>query len=695
MASKKPLVEYLKIEGSAMRELGNSLIEEMNKIQQELNSIQGSDRIGDQVKAMQARMTKRAMNMSIAAIQKNTEGAILKGYADAAAMASYLVSDDEKTLLRLISGDTSLANLAENEALRAMGGVETVMARRKMSQMPLSEQVYKTGLIAKGQVDKYVDRALVRGLSWGDFAKGAKDLIDPNTPGGVAYAAKRLARTEINNAFHAATAERYANSGVAGLTVDWNLSESHPTPDLCNKYEEDGPYDPEQMPKKPHPMCLCYVTANLPSEDDFLQNLFGKGFIDSDMEMLPPQAVAKVRKMEAKVPPKTTIPKSDLFSGWSKEEEGILYDYSINSFEMNKPNSDKGDSTLAQRVRALQAAIRRTNVGSEQTVRRVASGGSLGSDLEAAWRSKGLFRDNRFLSTAKESTYDWDEMLDYFASGPNPVLMEIKLKAKDKGVFIGKKFEDRPGSMGDQGEILLPRDTPLRVVGRRKEPETGAWIYEMEIDSVVKAPAPKAYAPDFSIEEGMSKAESARKILESTMYDRKGNYNKAAGWTSESARAWSSYTEMGHKEMNLLLRDPKAFAAKWANDPSYAQHYEQQVKLVMGILEKNKTLSDTVVARGVLVGPGFNPATFKAGDLFADPAFLSTTSNMKEALDFAAGRGRVDNADGWVFMIKVPKGTSAIPGADYQNELLFAPGQNQRVLGVDKAKKIIYTEMTS
>lgn len=244
-------------------------------VSDQLSALRGKDGIGDQVSAMQARGARRTLRAASRYILEGTQSAIQQGYRDAALAASELVSEEERTLLSLVLPSSSLSDLAHAEAFRAAGAVETAMARLNSSKIPLSEQVYKTGLIAKGQVDKYVNQALARGVSWGDFAKGARDLVNPNTPGGVAYAAKRLARTEINNAFHAATAERYANSGVKGLTIDWNLSESHPTRDLCNEYEDEGPYDPEQIPKKPHPQCLCYITANLPSEDDFLNALFG------------------------------------------------------------------------------------------------------------------------------------------------------------------------------------------------------------------------------------------------------------------------------------------------------------------------------------------------------------------------------------------------------------------------------------
>ena len=764
MASKKPLVEYLHVEGDALRPLVGMMLDQADDVGDQLSALRGKDKISDQVTAMQARGVRRTLRAASRYIVEGSQAAIEQGYRDAAMAASELVSAEEATLLSLVLPSSSLSDLAHAEAFRAAGAIETAMARMNSSKIPLSEQVYRTGLIARNQVDKYVDGALLRGLSWGDFAKGARDLINPNTPGGVAYAAKRLARTEINNAFHAATAERYANSGVKGLTVDWNLSESHPTRDLCNEYEDEGPYDPEQIPKKPHPQCLCYITANLPDEDDFINALFGdnpdeqpteidtsafdydiqntlrgrtfKSFLDAEGDSDDKwwdDYVDEFENLGAKFGEriKSAIPGGNVevaaafgqeadgsfslivrfmdsvtgqnlgranrrieraFANGNDPFDGLVYSVDHSLFQLEKAAQGRGISTAF--LRESENLYRQMGMEQITTHANIDVGGYAWARSGFDWnREHGHWMYKRVWQRF-QSRLDADEAL--IAAGKTPLL-----SAADRAALhdLSKRSTEAAWKTGK-----TPTPFELSQLGYNnsdmwlgKEVMLGSDWAGVKVLPKIKAPAPPAgtYSPSFSVADGMKNAENVRKALEKTIYDAKGNYNAAKGWTSESRSAWTSYTEMGHRDMNLLLRDPKAFLAKTANEPWWFEEFDKRVKLLQGIINKTETSQDLVVARGVLVGPGFNPATFKAGDLFTDPAFLSTTTDMEQALGFAAGRGRINDVEGWTFITKVPKGTNAVPGVDYQNEIIFGPGQNQRVLGVDKAKKIIYTEMTS
>lgn len=209
-----------------------------------------------------------------------------------------------------------------------------------------------------------------------------------------------------------------------------------------------------------------------------------------------------------------------------------------------------------------------------------------------------------------------------------------------------------------------------------------------------KAPASTEFTAD-EISAGTMAAERQRVALERDLYVNKGKrnegYNEALGWSRDTYKARGSYIEMGNKDMNAILRDPKAYAAASDYDEFFAEMFGKYIDDLTELIGKNKLADDIIVARGVTVAPSFNPATFKVGDNFADPAFLSTSTKMEEALDFASGRGA--GAEGWTFITKAPKGTNAIAGADYQNEIIFKPGQMQRVVGVDPVRRIVYTEM--
>jgi hypothetical protein len=89
----------------------------------------------------------------------------------------------------------------------------------------------------------------------------------------------RLARTELQNAFHAGQIEAMkATPGLLGS--QWKLSGSHSEPDECNFYAEEnrfelgrGVFPVSKIPLKPHPNCLCYMVAVHKPEDEFLTEM--------------------------------------------------------------------------------------------------------------------------------------------------------------------------------------------------------------------------------------------------------------------------------------------------------------------------------------------------------------------------------------------------------------------------------------
>jgi hypothetical protein len=150
----------------------------------------------------------------------------------------------------------------------------------------LSDQVWKTSALANRWVDRKVNRGLALGKSAREIASDVRHMIRPDTPGGVSYAAKRLARTEINNAYHT-TQVLTAQELPWTEGMKWNLSGSHPKPDICDDFADAddyrlgaGVYPPNAVPEKPHPNCLCYVVTEVQRTDVFINNLLQGGFDD-------------------------------------------------------------------------------------------------------------------------------------------------------------------------------------------------------------------------------------------------------------------------------------------------------------------------------------------------------------------------------------------------------------------------------
>ncbi len=112
------------------------------------------------------------------------------------------------------------------------------------------------------------------------LAKRLAQYILPSADGGVAYAARRIARTELASAFNQAAADMDARLPFV-IGTRWNLSGSHKAPDICNQFADGGDpgaqdeclqygidpagvYDSGAMPAViGHPNCLCYFTSVL------------------------------------------------------------------------------------------------------------------------------------------------------------------------------------------------------------------------------------------------------------------------------------------------------------------------------------------------------------------------------------------------------------------------------------------------
>lgn len=195
-------------------------------------------------------------------------------------------SNASNTLLRRLYGDVTdlietgqedVANLARSGALdfaRHLGEFSPAdfdglleytnrlaenVSSRLLNEIPLSSSVYRTEALSRRWVAREINRGIAQGQSSKELAARVRSMILPNTRGGVSYAASRLGRTEINNAFH--NTSKRINEGLPWVTgVKWYLSGSHPRSDKCDDYANEdsdnlgeGIFKPGNVPSKPHP----------------------------------------------------------------------------------------------------------------------------------------------------------------------------------------------------------------------------------------------------------------------------------------------------------------------------------------------------------------------------------------------------------------------------------------------------------
>lgn len=173
----------------------------------------------------------------------------------------------------------------------AISGLKSDRARKRRT---LSRLVYNQRALHEGRIEDLIRQGLIANLSAKELATTVRKYVSPTTPGGASYAAMRLARTEINNAFHERQLAGAKRPGVRA--AKWNLSGSHRVPDLCNKYAlhgGNGEWPPGEIPDKPHPQCFCYLTYVTLSPQQFRKGL-ERGDFDAEIDRRTRENLARL-----------------------------------------------------------------------------------------------------------------------------------------------------------------------------------------------------------------------------------------------------------------------------------------------------------------------------------------------------------------------------------------------------------------
>lgn len=279
------LTAYARVQSVTDREILRVLRDANADITRMLREMASRPGIGAAVRREQLQTVKRNLLREQAVIFRRIGDIITARRLEAASRVVALEMRIAGVLLTG-AGRSDLIDPLREGLLRGLERtVEVAVTRMTQSRFPLAERIYKTRLWMDGRVERMVNSALVRGLSVREFAAEARDFFAHNTPGGVRYASLRLARSEINNAYHAIAVNHAAEAPwVEG--VRWYLSGSHPKPDICDDLANrdlglgPGVYRPRDVPRKPHPQCFCYVTPIVVDEDRFLDSLIAGRYDD-------------------------------------------------------------------------------------------------------------------------------------------------------------------------------------------------------------------------------------------------------------------------------------------------------------------------------------------------------------------------------------------------------------------------------
>lgn len=283
------LTSPLRVMQETDREVIRLLQAARDDINRMLRDLARRDGVGAAIRREQLLLAKREIIRRQAELWRDLGDLVRARRLEAAARSLDVGRQLDAYLLGKVGGLKDGAQIAANiyqaEVDAARGAVDRMIARvQGDSYTPLSQRVYNSSVNFGSQIQTQINSALARGLSAREFATQISGFVNPYTPGGVRYAAMRLARTEINNAAHAVTIAAQQDKPWV-TAMKWHLSGSHPKVDICNSLASGGPnndgvYPKSEVPGKPHPHCFCFVTPEVVDPETFLDTLVSGGYDD-------------------------------------------------------------------------------------------------------------------------------------------------------------------------------------------------------------------------------------------------------------------------------------------------------------------------------------------------------------------------------------------------------------------------------
>lgn len=234
----------------------------------------GGDDLPANTKRLQYNLALKSIRRTIAELFYDVEDIIRDSSKDAAVAAVEAgISDDAKALKALFPDAAERSDYLDSLKQTAERNVQATITRILVTEQPLSSRVYQTRALSNGLVTRTINNGLARGDSAATIAGNVSGSIRPNTKGGVSFAAQRVARTEINNAYHAQSIMQNQEKPWVDH-IEWKLSKSHKKSGcVCEAYAAQGKFSKESVPPKPHPQCYCYVVPVTVDDAVFFANL--------------------------------------------------------------------------------------------------------------------------------------------------------------------------------------------------------------------------------------------------------------------------------------------------------------------------------------------------------------------------------------------------------------------------------------
>lgn len=245
---------------------------------QQVNALSTNSTFSAAVRTAQLRIVLSELQPIVKEAFDDTLSITRDGQQDAAVLAvTALGQTDRDYLAAAFSNSGDVRDFIAGERQAARLNVISAISSITKSNYKLSPIVYGSNALAKGWLKNQTTALILRGTSAKEIARAVRSSVRGDVPGGVSYAALRLGRTELNNAFHA-TAISVAKDRPWITGMDWHLSSVHQHRDIAGQPEICEQYSAQQwtlrnVPPKPHPQCRCFVTPTLVPYEEFLRDL--------------------------------------------------------------------------------------------------------------------------------------------------------------------------------------------------------------------------------------------------------------------------------------------------------------------------------------------------------------------------------------------------------------------------------------
>jgi hypothetical protein len=265
---------YLTVQAKSDTQIRTVLVQAASDAQDRITALTQNSTFSAGVRTAQVRLAMNEMK----SVHKDLFGDILpiitSGQKDEAGAAiDGFTETDIQFLQAAFSSTGAVESFIKSQRLSAVAHVTNAIQRVTKTNIPLSSRVYRSQSLANNWIQNKINVALATGAGARDLAKTVKSQILPTTPGGTSYAALRLGRTELNNAFHATAIEAAQDRPwITGMR--WYVSDRHEDDpkEICTKLAGQL-FDVDAVPPKPHPQCRCFVAPEVETLDVFTRHL--------------------------------------------------------------------------------------------------------------------------------------------------------------------------------------------------------------------------------------------------------------------------------------------------------------------------------------------------------------------------------------------------------------------------------------